>query len=380
MNHGCVKGAKLLVVVRCLISFAIGVLLLVLVGKSLVAMCIVLSLGYPMGTALTVSAALAQIGEFSFILAGIGVGLGLLPQDGFSMILAAALLSITLNPLVFAAVEPLGEWVRKRPRWREALEEARMPRFARLEAELAQARKEAEQRAEEHHALSPQQLLERFPLFSGLTHEQLEVVGLHFHPREAQPGERVIRTGDTADAAYFISSGQVEVAVAGKKKITLGPGDFFGEMALLDDQPRTADVEPRLLLAHLLRQGFRLTGTHTGCDTTNCGACTVLVDGDPVKSCTIMPVARSSKPSSLIIGKPQPLFCTDGCGHSTCSAGVSGAVTVVASAISTRRPSHADGLSRSVAAASCVYLIQSRHNCSITDTNMTSGSRARASQ
>ena len=109
-----------------------GVLLLVLVGKSLVAMCIVLSLGYPMGTALTVSAALAQIGEFSFILAGIGVGLGLLPQDGFSMILAAALLSITLNPLVFAAVEPLGEWVRKRPRWREALEEARMPRFARL--------------------------------------------------------------------------------------------------------------------------------------------------------------------------------------------------------------------------------------------------------
>lgn len=219
-----------------------GVLLLVLVGKSLVAMCIVLSLGYPMGTALTVSAALAQIGEFSFILAGIGVGLGLLPQDGFSMILAAALLSITLNPLVFAAVEPLGEWVRKRPRWREALEEARMPRFARLEAELAQARKEAEQRAEEHHVLSPQQLLERFPLFCGLTHEQLEVVGLHFHPREAQPGERVIRTGDTADAAYFISSGQVEVAVAGKKKITLGAGDFFGEMALLDDQPRTADV------------------------------------------------------------------------------------------------------------------------------------------
>jgi aerobic carbon-monoxide dehydrogenase small subunit len=53
---------------------------------------------------------------------------------------------------------------------------------------------------------------------------------------------------------------------------------------------RTADVEPRLLLAHLLRHGFRLTGTHTGCDTTNCGACTVLLDGTPVKSCTMFAV------------------------------------------------------------------------------------------
>ena len=218
-----------------------GVLLLVLVGKSLVALCIVLLLGYPMGTALTVSAALAQIGEFSFILAGIGISLGLLPPAGFSLILAAALLSITLNPLVFAAVDPVGRWVQRRPAWRQALEDARMPRYARLEAELAQAREQAEQRAAEHHTLSPQQLLERFPLFDGLTYEQLEVVGLHFHAREAQPGERVVHSGAAADAVYFISLGQVEVAVSGKR-LTLGAGDFFGEMALLGDQVRSADV------------------------------------------------------------------------------------------------------------------------------------------
>lgn len=53
---------------------------------------------------------------------------------------------------------------------------------------------------------------------------------------------------------------------------------------------RVVEVEPRLLLAHLLRQGLGLTGTHIGCDTTNCGACTVLVDGRPAKSCTMFAV------------------------------------------------------------------------------------------
>ena len=52
--------------------------------------------------------------------------------------------------------------------------------------------------------------------------------------------------------------------------------------------PINAQVEARLLLVHLLRENLRLTGTHIGCDTTHCGACTILMDGEPVKSCTVL--------------------------------------------------------------------------------------------
>jgi carbon-monoxide dehydrogenase small subunit len=63
-----------------------------------------------------------------------------------------------------------------------------------------------------------------------------------------------------------------------------------------------AEVEPRLLLAHLLRYGMRLTGTHTGCDTTNCGACTVLVDGRAIKSCTMFAVMADGHEVTTVEG------------------------------------------------------------------------------
>jgi CPA2 family monovalent cation:H+ antiporter-2 len=99
-----------------------AVLLLIVFGKSLVAFAIVLLRGYPVSTALVVSASLAQIGEFSFILAGLGVALGLLPPEGRDLILAGAILSITLNPLVFASIDPLLSWFRARPRLTALLE------------------------------------------------------------------------------------------------------------------------------------------------------------------------------------------------------------------------------------------------------------------
>ncbi len=81
---------------------------IIVVGKSLAACGIVLALGRPLTTALTVSAALAQIGEFSFILVGLGLSMGILPPEGQSLVVAGAILSITLNPLVFFVV---GKWL-----------------------------------------------------------------------------------------------------------------------------------------------------------------------------------------------------------------------------------------------------------------------------
>jgi CPA2 family monovalent cation:H+ antiporter-2 len=79
----------------------LGVLGIIMIGKSLAALAIVLLLRRSINTAMTVSAALAQIGEFSFILASLGVSLKMLPREGQSLIVGGALLSITLNPLIF---------------------------------------------------------------------------------------------------------------------------------------------------------------------------------------------------------------------------------------------------------------------------------------
>ena len=100
---------------------------IIVVGKSLAAALLVLLLRYPLNTALTVSASLAQIGEFSFILAGLGMSLGVLPEAGQSLILAGALISIALNPLVFSAIEPVLRWLRERSAMARRLERSDDP-------------------------------------------------------------------------------------------------------------------------------------------------------------------------------------------------------------------------------------------------------------
>lgn len=95
---------------------------IVVVGKSLAALLLVLAFRYPLNTALTVSASLAQIGEFSFILARFGVAEGILPKEGQSLILAGALISISVNHLVFQLIEPLRDWIRARSRFARSLE------------------------------------------------------------------------------------------------------------------------------------------------------------------------------------------------------------------------------------------------------------------
>jgi len=64
----------------------------------------------------------------------------------------------------------------------------------------------------------------------------------------------------------------------------------------------TADVEPRMLLVHFIRETLSLTGTHIGCDTTSCGACTVLYDGTPIKSCTMFAVQADGKEVTTVEG------------------------------------------------------------------------------
>jgi len=101
------------------------VLAIVMVGKSLAALFIVLLFRYPLHTALTISASLAQIGEFSFILLGLGISLALIPSEAQSIVVGASILSIALNPLIFRTVDPIDQFVKARHKLAALLERRR---------------------------------------------------------------------------------------------------------------------------------------------------------------------------------------------------------------------------------------------------------------
>ena len=113
------------------------VIAIIMVGKTLAAMALVLFFRYPLNTALTVGASLAQIGEFSFILATLGLSLGLLTADAQNLILAGALFSITLNSFLFSAIEPIQNWIRERSHLARLLERSGDP-LAMLPDEVSQ--------------------------------------------------------------------------------------------------------------------------------------------------------------------------------------------------------------------------------------------------
>ncbi|HEX7828046.1 MAG TPA: cation:proton antiporter, partial [Thermoanaerobaculia bacterium] len=101
----------------------LAVVAIIMLGKTIAAIGLVLLFRYPLNTALTVGASLAQIGEFSFILAGLGVEYKLMPDEGRNLILAGALISIALNPAIFAAIEPAQRWIRARSALARRLEQ-----------------------------------------------------------------------------------------------------------------------------------------------------------------------------------------------------------------------------------------------------------------
>ena len=117
----------------------LAVVAIIMIGKTLAAVALVLLFRYPLNTALTVGASLAQIGEFSFILAGLGLALGLLPAEAQTLILAGALISIALNAAVFAAIEPAQAWIRARSSLARRLERRDDP-LAELPMSIDQSR------------------------------------------------------------------------------------------------------------------------------------------------------------------------------------------------------------------------------------------------
>jgi CPA2 family monovalent cation:H+ antiporter-2 len=104
-----------------------AVIALIVFGNSLAALFLLLVLRYPMATALTVAVSLGQIGEFSIILAGLGLSLGLLPSEGMSLVLAGVLISIALNSFLFKAVDPLRRWILKHSETARTLEQRQDP-------------------------------------------------------------------------------------------------------------------------------------------------------------------------------------------------------------------------------------------------------------
>ena len=201
----------------------LAVVAIVMLGKTVAAVALVLAFRYPLNTALTVGASLAQIGEFSFILAGLGVTLGLLPIEGQSLILAGALISIALNSLVFAAIAPAQKWLRARSALAQDLERSTDPlaelpatvdqslltgqvvlvgygRVGRRIASVLDAQGIAYVVAEQNRELVEQLRARNVPAVSGDASDPAVLIQAHI----ARAGMLVIATADTFDVRKMV--------------------------------------------------------------------------------------------------------------------------------------------------------------------------------
>jgi CPA2 family monovalent cation:H+ antiporter-2 len=202
----------------------LAVVAVIMVGKSLAAFLLVLILRYPLNTALVVSASLAQIGEFSFILAALGRSLDLLPALGQNLILAGAIISIALNPLLFKAIEPLQRWLREKSELARKLERPADP-LAELPMSVP------------HERLTGQVVLVGYGRVGRRIADELARQGVHFVVAE-QNRERVDQlrrrdipavAGDAAEPAVLI-----QAHIARAAALVIATPDTLGVRAMVE--------------------------------------------------------------------------------------------------------------------------------------------------
>ena len=212
-----------------------AVVAIIIFGKSLAAFALVLLLRYPLNTALTVSASLAQIGEFSFILAGMGMQLKLLPAEGQSLILAGAIISIAVNPLLFKAIAPLQRWIGSNSSLARSMERSDDP-LALLPMST------------DHAKLSGQVVLVGYGRVGRLIARDLGARGVHFVVAE-QNRERVEELRSQGVAAVAGDAGEAAVLIQ---------AHVARAAMLVVATPDTVRVRAMIEVARALNPGIRI--------------------------------------------------------------------------------------------------------------------------
>jgi CPA2 family monovalent cation:H+ antiporter-2 len=232
----------------------LAVIAVIIFGKSIAAFALVLLLRYPLNTALTVSASLAQIGEFSFILAGMGMQLKLMPAEGQSLILAGAIISIAVNPLLFKAVEPLQAWIRSRSELARKLERREDPL-----AELPMST--------DHAKLTGQVVLVGYGRVGRRIAAELTAQGVHFVV--AEQNREIVEelrkqgvpavAGDAGEAAVLI-----QAHIARASMLVVATPDTFRVRAMIETARALNPAIHTVLRTHSESEAELLRAEHAG--------------------------------------------------------------------------------------------------------------------